>query len=488
MIGNRRAILSTPAGNYEPETKALIGAMALKPSATRKTAINTLVRSLKAAAVWSKLSVLHVYAAHSAQAANLNWIKPASGPTAAIQGGSPVFTPDKGWSTDGAASFLTTGWTPSTDATFALNAATVGYWSNQQTTGQGNGGGVYDSGPSVIIGMSGVATPAYNITINTANGTSTWSTGNTTGNTVGVTAVTRADANTVKLYNGGALALTNAANASTSKPAKPYWIGAQNVGGSPFYYAITSYGAFFAGGLLVDADHAALSAALTAYMQAIGNIGTPLVGWGDSLSNGSWYNGAMKQADATARTARFTVSQGNSGETSAQIATRMLADTLYVNDVQVIWAGRNDISNAAQTVNSSSILSNVASMVAAAQARSGKYIVISVTNANIGNPRGSLGYTNSEASGTTIYNAVIAVNNTLASLYGSHYLDLRSLIVAQGAFGDSNDQADRLLDVPPRNLMADQVHFGSIAYSPYTFSGVEFNGRQIELKLESLGY
>lgn len=209
-------------------------------------------------------------------------------------------------------------------------------------------------------------------------------------------------------------------------------------------------------------------------------LSTPLIGWGDSLSAGNtWYQGAEAQSMSLGtRYPRLTVVQGASGQNSTQIKDRMVGDATYNSGIQVIWVGRNDINNPAQTVASSTILANVALMVAAAQARSNKYIVLSVTNANLNAP-GTL-LANSEASGTSIHSALISMHATLASTYGSNYLDIRSLLVAKGLTGDANDQADAAADVPPRSLMADDIH--------YLPAGYAFIGRQIETKAESLGY
>lgn len=455
-----------------------------------KAALVALEATLRTAGVWDKLSVLQVYAQADTTVAAKNLINPAGGPTASLVG-APTFTPFKGWATNGSSQYVNTGWTPSNDAKFLQDDGTQGVWSNYGASGSGGNRGAYGPGPTPragdLLGFSGAApaTAGFNIIMNANYITSQW---NVNGGWMhGASAMTRTDANTVKLHTQGILQATNPANASVGRAPVAYWLGALNNNGSPQNYGQTAHGAFFAGQSLSDGEHLALSNALDTYMAAVGNKVTPLVGWGDSLSNGTYYVGAAQQSDATGRAFRRFVSRGNSGETSAQIATRMLADTTYNSYVQVIWAGRNDINNSSQTVDTASIKSNVAAMVAAARARSGKYLVVGVTNGNIA-VSGSFNLTNSEATGTAIWTGVTQLNTDLAALYAPNFLDIRALLVAQGALGDVDDQADQALDVPPRHLMQDDVHYTAVPVAPYAYSGQSFYGKQIELKLEALGY
>ncbi|MFG1397189.1 hypothetical protein [Roseixanthobacter pseudopolyaromaticivorans] len=62
-----------------PETTSLLARMSVQPAAGRRTQIDTLVKSLLAAGIWTKLDALYLLAAHDAQAARLNLV-PWSGP------------------------------------------------------------------------------------------------------------------------------------------------------------------------------------------------------------------------------------------------------------------------------------------------------------------------------------------------------------------------------------------------------------------------
>src|SRR5882672_7716492 len=65
-------------GSYSPQATALFAAMIVQPSPTRKTQIDNLILALIAAGVWAKLDRLWVFAAHTEQAGQLNWIAPGT--------------------------------------------------------------------------------------------------------------------------------------------------------------------------------------------------------------------------------------------------------------------------------------------------------------------------------------------------------------------------------------------------------------------------
>jgi|GEM_PF-1652617 len=110
----------------DADADALFAAMDVAPSDVRKARIKVLIAALKAAGVWSKLDLLYMLAAHDAQAARLNWINPATFTATEIDG--PVFTTDRGYATDGAASVLSFGWRPIDGVKLQRNSASIGGW------------------------------------------------------------------------------------------------------------------------------------------------------------------------------------------------------------------------------------------------------------------------------------------------------------------------------------------------------------------------
>lgn len=468
---------------YAAESIALFARMSSQPDATRKAAINTIITTLKSAGVWAKLEALQVYAAHDSQAALLNWISTSYNAT----NSSSTFTANQGYKGNGSTTHLSTGLNPSSAALSSLNDATVGFWVN---TGYIAGAsvqidGAYD-GNAVGVGFqpSSVIQTSVSTAINSAWG-SAWNTASLNIPAHGPLSISRESSSTAKIYADGALVATNAALASTSRPNDAIRVG--SLAGVLWNSRQTS--AFWHGKALNATEHAALAAALKTYMQAVGNWSIPLVGWGDSLSNSSYYAGAAARSSANGKPWRRMFSKGVSAETSTQIAARVVADTTYTSSdfVHVIWMGRNDISNGAQTVDTTTITAKIAESVAAVNARSGKYIVLGLTPANLNAPGGS-SFTNSEATGTTIGDAIAAHNAALSSLYGSRFLDIRQALIdytnANLAGSDLTDAANGL---PGRSLYASDgtgVHFG---LTP-TATGNVAVGRAIEDKIEALGW
>lgn len=113
------------SGGNDPATDALLGRMSVAPGDARTGAIDALVRALKAAGVWAKLDALYLLAAHDAQAARLNWV--SSGFTLAAVN-SPGFTADRGYSGDGATSYLDSGFTDGISGALRQDNAHRGIW------------------------------------------------------------------------------------------------------------------------------------------------------------------------------------------------------------------------------------------------------------------------------------------------------------------------------------------------------------------------
>lgn len=107
---------SRPA--YEPEALALFARMTTPPDARRKGLINTLIAGLKHAGVWSRLDAFYMLAAHTAQAACLNWVADAYNLTPV---NNPAFEVDRGYTGNGLNAYLDTGFNPVTSGgKFAL--------------------------------------------------------------------------------------------------------------------------------------------------------------------------------------------------------------------------------------------------------------------------------------------------------------------------------------------------------------------------------
>lgn len=152
--------LNTAAYSFvNSEAAALVARFATQPTDARKRLIDTLIGSLKTGGVWSKLDALYVMAAADSQAARQNWIADQYNLTA-VSG--PTFAADRGYTGDGAASYLSTAFNPVTAVTpkFVQDSASLGVWSR---TNLPNGAGVsaeIGSGNSYIGRSASISTNA----------------------------------------------------------------------------------------------------------------------------------------------------------------------------------------------------------------------------------------------------------------------------------------------------------------------------------------
>lgn len=112
------------------QTQKLIGRMAITPTPTRIWQIDQLIRGLVQAGIWWKLDAMWVCAAHTEQAALLNWINPGVTFTA-VNNGSTTFTPNVGFTGNGSSMYISTTFVPSTAGGLYLqDSGSLFGWSN----------------------------------------------------------------------------------------------------------------------------------------------------------------------------------------------------------------------------------------------------------------------------------------------------------------------------------------------------------------------
>lgn len=235
------------------EAKALVARMSVAPSKERKALIDTLVGSLKTAGVWAKLDALYVLAAHDAQAARLNWTSSNYSLTA---NGTLTFTGDRGYASDGTTGYLAPGVAPNALSKFTLNSAHVGVWSRTDAVGNND-----------IGAASTLALNTWSATGNSIRGVineGTFETYGAVGSSLGHFTYNRPDGSTKQAYRNGIL-VTSGARAVTSVTGNPIEIF--RFGGS---YSTRQLAATHFGGTLTADEHAALYAALLAFLQGVG--------------------------------------------------------------------------------------------------------------------------------------------------------------------------------------------------------------------------
>jgi hypothetical protein len=130
-----------------------------------------------------------------------------------------------------------------------------------------------------------------------------------------------------------------------------------------------------------------------------------------------------------------TTSTGTPVDASGSVP--FIVDTPYANSLPIFWEGRNNAFAPSQ------IASDIAAQVQTVGPGQA-YIVVGLTNDNQA-PEWSGGYT---------YLRLVALNNQLASLYGSRFLDVRPLLVAQYDPSLITDVSDYQHDVVPTSLRA----------------------------------
>jgi lysophospholipase L1-like esterase len=181
----------------------------------------------------------------------------------------------------------------------------------------------------------------------------------------------------------------------------------------------------------------------------------PVACWGDSLTQGNQdltgvsYPGVLQQLLGVP-----VYNGGVDGQTSTQIAARMLAATNMYGYTDVFWAGRNNYKQPLPSVPESQVLSDIASMVNALASSPKKFLVLSVPN----------GDGIWDLKGTQDYNRIMALNSALAATYPNNYLDIRSYLVSQYDPSDLLDVFDHENDVWPASLRAHNLT-GSLAAS-----------------------
>lgn len=239
------------------EAATVAAAMSTPPTDARKAAIDALVGTLKTAGVWTALDILYVLAAADSQAALLNWKNPAT--FTAVPVNSPTFVADRGFTGDGAASRVRTGFTPSTNGVnFTQNNGSIWAWS--RTAGQD---GANEAG-SLATPRTALAFRNFsNLMVGRVNGDGTFTAASTDGS--GFFGATRAVSTTIKLWRNGAQLGTDQASTSGGLNAAEQWLcGASSTSFSTRQISAGAWGAALTG------LESAFYNAMLAYMQNVG--------------------------------------------------------------------------------------------------------------------------------------------------------------------------------------------------------------------------
>ncbi len=233
--------------------------MSSPPTTSRKKALDTLILGLKTQDMWDKFDLLYLLAGHDQQATRINIVYP--GRFDLTTSGTLTFTQDRGWTGDGSASRLQTGFTPSTNAVkFTQNNASMGVWS--LTSGQG---AAADMGVGSTVNVFLRCRNASDQAVANINDTSNLTVSNTDGS--GLFIAQRRASNDRRIFRNS-VDLTGAnAIASTGLSSAALWFcGANSASFSARRQILGWVGSSFSG------KEAALGALFTTYFTTLGTI------------------------------------------------------------------------------------------------------------------------------------------------------------------------------------------------------------------------
>jgi len=170
-----------------------------------------------------------------------------------------------------------------------------------------------------------------------------------------------------------------------------------------------------------------------------------IVTWGDSLTAAD-YPKILAE-----KTGMEVLNGGVNGQTSSQIAARMLAAPHLHRCPTILWAGRNNYDQA------HSVLRDVEAMVTALAlaGNTNRFLVLGVINSSYG------GY---EDRGTSAYRSIVDLNRALAERFGDRFVPVREILIDAYDPKQAGDQLDFAHDVPPGSLRSDALHLNESGY------------------------
>lgn len=261
-----RPLTQGQGGGYEAEALALFARFTAPPVAERKGLINTLIKSLKAAGVWTKLDALYLFAAADAQAARQNWIQDLYNATAVS---SPTFTADRGYAGDGASAYVNSNFNATTASSpkFVQDSAHVSGWN--LTSRAANNTSLLGARESTTKYIDIVPRAIGDLYIGRLNGNGTAvSTANS--NSTGLFTINRSASNALQGYRNGA-SLGTSANVSAGSPnAQLIMLARSLTGAGPDSWTTDQIAAVCFGSSLTSVEEAAKYAAILTYLQAVG--------------------------------------------------------------------------------------------------------------------------------------------------------------------------------------------------------------------------
>lgn len=233
------AIISLMGTSYDADAQLYFNQLSVQPSAAFKSAINTLVLTLKADGNWTTLDRLWIHAAEVQQHATISLVNPTS--TAITEVNSPTWTANQGYTGNGSTQYLNTNFnTSSSGVNYTQNSNCIGIYSRNNT-----------SEAKVDIGNQNATVISYVISrwtdnnqYHRANVTSGGFASAANTDSRGLFTSLRTNSTTIYGYKNGSQACTTT-NTSGTLPNLNLFIGALNNNGTPDFYSTKQYALSF---------------------------------------------------------------------------------------------------------------------------------------------------------------------------------------------------------------------------------------------------
>jgi len=224
------------------------------------TSFTTLICGMVTDGTWALMDVFYVFATDTAADAELNLVSTSYGLT---QTGTVTFTANQGFTGDGVAGYLNTGWTPSTNGVhYTQNSASLGACSFTSALGSGYFLGAHGGTGYALIGESTGASQSFAINM---SGTNAF----TSATSLGSDIVTRTGASAIAVYVNGSSVFTGT-TASVAAPSSPlYILAGDNSGAASNFYA-GQLGYAFAGAGLTSTQASNVYSRLHTFLSAVG--------------------------------------------------------------------------------------------------------------------------------------------------------------------------------------------------------------------------
>lgn len=232
-------------------------------SGQRKQLFNRFYRRMWSQAVWQKMDVMYLFAAHAQQPALLNVIKRSHNATAV---NSPTFAANRGFTGNGTSSYINSNYNANSQAVnYSLNSATIGAY----VTGTAVDAGTVIGASSDAVNWAQIV-PRFTGDITIMRLNSGASSTHASTNASGWWTIDRAVSTEFITYRNGALFATQSTVSSTVPDAN-FYILARNVGGTASaFFSLQTSAVLFGGSLSASQQLHLNNAVETYWMDPIG--------------------------------------------------------------------------------------------------------------------------------------------------------------------------------------------------------------------------